>query len=312
LKVILNQRIKIVYDTSDGKELDDHDLVWCDFYFKRSFDRGYVAHLPKREVIFPLGFNYPAYGPHDYSLVRLLWAIISSNSLSNLEKVLNSVFRLTALSDFLKTSSGRKNALYSNIEDLPRFDLPNRAIFFTRLWDPGRTQDLSLVEEREKMNQVRVEIIRKMRLHFGDHFLGGLEPTQYAVKYFGDCVVHDPRIVYKKNYMKLLRQASIGIATEGLQKSNGWKIAEYIAGSKAIVSRTLCYEIPGNFQAGENYLAFATSDEGIEQVSKLLNNPQLLFAMKVRNFVYYNSFLRPDVLIWNTLKIIQDKCAEID
>jgi hypothetical protein len=302
LKLILDGRIKVAYDANDSNAIDLDTLSWCDFYFKRSFDGQLVDSLPEKSRIFPLGFNYPAYGPNDYSLTRLVWGVMSSKSFPDIKKNLVSFSRLTALSSLLKTSPGRSNSGYTSFEDLPRFDMPTRVIFFARLWDPEHVQDLSLKLEREKMNQMRVEIIRKMQKHYGDIFWGGLEPTDYAAKYFGDCVVQDPRIIYKKNYVGLLRQSSIGIATAGLQKSNGWKVAEYIAGSKAIVSEELCYEVSGDFQATMNYLPFSSPDQALDQVALLLTNKHLLYEIMVRNFVYYHLFLRPDMLIWNTIQ----------
>jgi hypothetical protein len=47
----------------------------------------------------------------------------------------------------------------------------------------------------------------------------------------------------------------------GLYESNGWKLGEYVAGSKAIVSEHLHYDAPGNFSPEQNYLEFNSADE---------------------------------------------------
>ncbi len=302
LRIVLNNRIKIVYDTYDGQTIYDDELEWCDFYFKRSFNADAISEIEGKEKIFPLGFNYPVYGIKDYSFSRIIWGGMSSKSIPDLRKTLISVIRLSLLSYFLKTGSGKRNALYSFFEDLPRFDKPKLVIFFARLWDPGRSQEIQFRDERERMNQMRVEIIRKMTKNLGEFFVGGLEPTEFSLKYYKDCVVQDPHIVYKKNYLNLLKHSSIGIATQGLLKSNGWKIGEYIAGAKAVVSESLFSQVPGNFLPSRNYLLFSSSDEAIEQVIKLLENPQLRYEMMVENYAYYHLFLRPNMLIWNTLK----------
>lgn len=308
LRVIVNKNIKVIYDTFDGEEIDRNELAWCDFYFKRSFNRVYLSNFAETESrkIFPLGFNYSLYGPGDYSLVRLLFGLFSLRSWADIKKISASFFRLTPLSCFLKTSSGRSNAFYSKFENLPNFVNMPRIVFFTRLWSLERMKNNILRDERDAMNQMRVAIIRKMKRNFGDCFVGGLEPTEFSNRFFRDCVVQELGIVYKKNYLQLLRNSSIGIATTGLMKSNGWKIAEYIAGAKASVSEKLFFEVPGDFQETKNYLSFGSPDEAVEQAGNLMENPRLRYEMMVRNFAYYHLYLRPDFFIWNTLKVVSN------
>lgn len=105
--------------------------------------------------------------------------------------------------------------------------------------------------------------------------------------------------------MKTLHQSDICIGTMGLHKSIGWKTAEYVAASKGIVNETLHYEVPGNFLEGKNYLAFITNEECMTGVSKLVDDPDLLFQMKVNNRQYYENYLRPDMLIKQVLKIVE-------
>jgi hypothetical protein len=297
LKVILNREIKLAYDTFDGEAINEECLNWCDFYFKRSYCHD---QMQENKKIYPLGFNYSVFGSHDFSTRRLLFSL-ESISLRNFREVIHVITRLTPFSYFLKTSSGKMNSSMSVFEDIPRFDLPFRVIFFTRLWDPGRTKQPDLIEEREKMNEMRVNLIRSLRKQFGESFIGGIEATEYACKYFKDIVVAKT-VTNKKNYLEQLRQSSIAISTIGLLKSNGWKIAEYIAGAKAIVSQKLHFDVPGDFIPEKNYLEFITVEECLSQVERL-RDPELRFRLMEQNFLYYQRYLRPDMLVWNTLKI---------
>jgi hypothetical protein len=100
--------------------------------------------------------------------------------------------------------------------------------------------------------------------------------------------------------MKLLRQYPIGIATTGLFNSIGWKFAEYIGFSRAIVSEKLNFEAPG-LESGKHYLGFTTLDECVEAVSTLMNDKDLCAQMMIRNHEYYQTYLRPDRMVWNAL-----------
>ncbi|MDR3562497.1 MAG: hypothetical protein P4N59_13835, partial [Negativicutes bacterium] len=50
-----------------------------------------------------------------------------------------------------------------------------------------------------------------------------------------------------------------------------------------------------------NYLEFSTADECVEKVTLLMENKEKRNAMMQDNFIYYNNYLRPDMLVWNTL-----------
>lgn len=298
LRCVVNKKIKIVYDTFDGATIDQDALSWCDYYFKRSYSFLEMKENPK---IMPLGFNYAVFGSNDFSLQRIIYSLGFSYIKKKPKDVVNILVRHSPLSFFLKHSAGKLNASISDFEDIPRFDLPFRVIFFTRLWDPGRTNNQDLIQEREFMNTMRVNLIRTLKKNYGESFIGGLEATEFAGKYFSDIVVPDS-LTNKKNYLRLLRKSSIGISTAGLLKSNGWKIAEYIAGAKAIVSEKLYYEVPGDFLPEKNYLQFTSVEECINQIERL-RDPEFRFRLMEQNFVYYHRYLRPDMLIWNTLKV---------
>ena len=60
---------------------------------------------------------------------------------------------------------------------------------------------------------------------------------------------------------------------------------------------------PGDFREGENYLTFATAEECIAAVQKLVEDPALLYHMKKNNEAYYRSYLKPEVLVQNSLKM---------
>jgi hypothetical protein len=71
----------------------------------------------------------------------------------------------------------------------------------------------------------------------------------------------DNRMSDKKTTSGLLRDYPICVATTGLHGSIEWKMAEYIAVSKAIVSEELNYSVSADFARGKNCLDFTTPEE---------------------------------------------------
>jgi len=307
-RVILNNNIKIIYDTFDGSEISNNDLDWCDYYFKRSFDMQVITKNNLENQVFPLGFNYSAYGPKNFNFQKFLYSISSVKSLGSLRNIAIPIIRSDRLLSFVfSTNLGRHNCYYKNFEYLPHFDPDPLIIFFARLWDPGRSKSAELINERMEINQMRIDIIRGLRKEFGEKFLGGLSSDEFTEKIAKDCIVENQNQIKKKAYMALVKNSNICIATQGLLGSNGWKLAEYVAGAKSIVSEKLNYLVPGDFLPRKNYLEFSSADECINQVHFLAKNPEARYQMMLENFNYYNHYLRPDMLIWNTLKIALQK-----
>jgi hypothetical protein len=100
-----------------------------------------------------------------------------------------------------------------------------------------------------------------------------------------------------------LREFPICVATVGLNGSNGWKLAEYVAASKAILSEPLVYEVPGEFTHEKNYLQFQTPDELVETAVKLIEDAELRSSMMHANRQYFREYVRPDAMVRNSLKI---------
>ena len=140
-----------------------------------------------------------------------------------------------------------------------------------------------------------------MRQHFGDRFVGGIEENDLSKEQCPELIVSKNLFTQKLNYIKLLHQCTIGIATPGLEASVGFKLAEYIACSKAIISTPVNALVPGDFIGGSNYLEYTTADDCVALADKLLSNKTMTGEMMENNFRYYQQYLRPDKLVWNSV-----------
>lgn len=164
------------------------------------------------------------------------------------------------------------------------------------------------------INENRIKIIRILQSKYRDQFVGGLQDTKIAREMASDLIVNRWR-TNRAVYLKLMKESDICIGTIGLDESIGWKTGEYVAASKAIVNETFHYEVPGNFAVGKNYLNFDDFNECVEAVQYLIDNPSVIYEMKMHNREYYLNYLKPDVLILRTLemvdKYIEKGCKEL-
>lgn len=304
LRVVINDTIKVVYDMHDSYEIDKNSVEWSDVYFKRSYARSLIPgeYLSK---VYSYGLNYVVYPsrPDMYEIERLFlmkegWRIKQSR--------ISAMFRLFGDSVlFVPTER--------NIYAEPDLSSDSSVIFMTQAWDPEegfRTKEKQM--ERLDINNMRADCIRLLRRKFKNQFIGGFANSEYALRNYGDLVFSNIGITRKSRYLRELRRHQICIATKGLHGSNGGKLGEYVAFSKAIVSETLNYEVPGNFESGKHYLSFSTPVECVEKVTCLMDDKMLRNSMMTNNNRYYLRSLRPDILLLNTIDVALNACAKGD
>lgn len=283
------RRKTIFYDLWDGYQRPNEmrlALDQADFYFKRSFSRAQNQLLFPGDCdkMYPLGFNYHVTFP-------------------------GTPFSEPVWKAGIKQLLGRVPNRYFTPDKFEGTAVPvtgsGRILFLTRLWDPeepGLSPQLKL--ERETLNTTRIAMLRSLKQNCGSRFVGGLNDAPISRKLAPDLIVPDS-MTNRKQYLRLLQESDICIATTGLHGSIGWKTGEYVAAAKAIVSEPLLYEVPGSFRDGTHYLTFSTPEECLTQVRRLLADPAKVLAMKRANEAYYRQYLRPDVMINNTLAIVE-------
>lgn len=290
----------IFYDTSDGPSLSDDALEVADAYFKRSYLYEAIP-LRNKSRVFPLGFNYEVYGGkfdhHEFSRMFFRKQLVSRPV-----ELIRCIAQVSSIR-FLPTTL--------NMHALPKPDQEPRVLFMARAWDPnGEVPGLSLPleqkQQRASLNEMRARCIELLRKELGSYFYGGFDHSHYATQNFRSLLLDSSVLSSKKNYISLLHQHPICIATTGLHGSIGWKMGEYVAFSKCIVSEKLNFVVPGDFLKDRNFLEFDTPEICLQKVMELVENKSSRREMMEQNWLYYSMFLRPDKLVANTLLIASE------
>jgi hypothetical protein len=293
VEVLVNGKVRLAYDMSDGYHFDlervQKFFKRIDHIFKRSYNANNHSSYEFAQKVHPLGLNY-----HVTTKDNIMDKTKSNNVIGKVKW-------------YMKEKSGKnyhQQFYVKKFEDVPRKDnLEPKILFSARTWGPSDSPELN-EEETIEMNEMRATCIRKLRNRFGENFVGGFPPRKEAVELYSDCLL-DSSVTNRDKFLKIMKQSDICISTIGLHKSNGWKLGEYVASSKAIIGEKFYYDVP-NFNKGVNYLEFITPEECVEQVEKLVNDKERLFQMKEDNFHFYNNYLRPDKLVLNSLMGIEN------
>ena len=280
---------RLIYDMGDGYNVPE-DTQYCldhsDFCFKRSFsaEKNRAMLRDYEGKMFPLGLYFRVTHPRN-PINEPLWKAA------------------------LKTLMGRASARYFVPKVFvgkpePEGDRTPRILFLTQLWndqEPGFSEEEN--RERTDINRMRIDIIRALRERYGDNFIGGLNDSALSRTWAPDLIM-PAEYTERKKYVKLLHSCDICIGSMGLFEIIGWKTGEYVAAAKAIVNERFCYSVPGGYREGEHYLPFETAEECLAAVEALVQDPEKLYAMKKANEIYYREYLKPEVLVENSLKLV--------
>jgi hypothetical protein len=286
----------LFFDTNDYAESDEKNLEKCDCYFKRSYSAEHVnaSHPKYQDRIYPLGLNYYVL-PDRRSTMALRRSISRSKPLlEQLDGILSSIDVKNRLAFYPRLR---------NLNALPVYSAEPRVLFMVTAYDPyndpQRAKDK--IEEKVQLNEFRASCVRTLRSELGPRFFGGFVHNKFTRLKYKDVLIEHARDAKKSNYLSLLQDFPICVATSGLHGSIGWKLAEYVAFSRAIVTEKLQFEVPGGFQPEHNYLEFTSPESCAEQSMRLLNDCELRKNLMFNNSLYYQHYLRPDMLVFNAI-----------
>ena len=266
-----------VYDRSDvfGREL----LEYCDLYFKRSYYAAGIARLPValQSKIVPFGMNYACRTSGKYL------PAIAGPALGNLRRAIGGgpVAVKDALLQLVMISR------YRLFELEPSVPLRPEIVFQTRVW----TQADCSTEPIEPLNESRVELVRALRKSFPKHFRGGVIPTKLARERYPDALTAEP--TRPAGYLAASRESLIGISTRGLHHSVPFKLPEYLAGSKCVVSEPLRNVLPDVLEDEREVLWFRDVDECLARCEELLRWPERAHELRHNAWKYYQEQVAP-------------------
>lgn len=281
----------VVFDLMDGYFYNDPAAVLAlfsraDVVFKRSFsaekNRQFPDGIPAK--LRPLGLNYYVTCPG-----------------SPLEAERSAKSRLKQWALSTRCYPQDFEACLTRVRKKPRI------LFLTRLWDsdePAVRQYPELQAEWRQVNADRIELLHRLQSAFPEQFTGGVSDNACARQLCPELIVPD-KLTGKRAYLHRMQHTEICVASTGLHGSTGWKLAEYVAAGRAIVTEPLRYTLPGGFEEGKNYKTYTSPAECEEQLRQLLTDPAAILAMAQHNAAYYQAWLRPEQQVRQALRQLE-------
>ena len=298
LDAIIDGKVKAHFDAHDAEDIATGELDDSDLYFKRSYLPSLIATLSRdqRSRIQPLGLNYRVLPSRiDWFAARRAVSLRGRLTARSMPRSLKEAFDP-------HNSFGYKPRV-RGMEAPAQLDAEPRVLFLAATYDPhddpGRARDK--IEDRMSVNETRARCIRLLKDELGERFMGGFADSAFARQRYPDLIM-PCSLTTQARYIATMRSHPICVATTGLHGSIGWKLAEYVAFSKAIVTEKLLYSVPGDFARDRNYIEFASPDDCAAAATRLIEDRDLRERLMLNNAAYYREYVRPDALVANVLK----------
>jgi hypothetical protein len=279
---------KIAIDVHDKNDrFEESYLARCDLYLKRSY---VAAAVPARwsSKVVPFGINYGFRG-------RGVAAVVCRTGVM---RIATDPVGFAVLA--------RQYLLSPRAEDFerpPRAPATDAILFQTRVFPPG----LAGLHDAERLNEERVVLLKRLQREFGNRFVGGLYPDAFARSRYPSLVTRFPSA--PRDYIRWSRQFRIAIYTGGLFDSIAFKMAEYLASSKCIVSARFRNELPQPLEHGTHLLHFSSADECLSCCEALLRDERLALHLSQEAWRYYRSFVEPAAHMSWLLREVETRIA---
>lgn len=315
--VTASRRIAICFDTADWRTLVSPDhLRTADVYFKRSYHAPFIAQLEPalQSKMAPMGLQYACTSRRESLLKSVREVVAQEIACGNVSSApLKTLKRIAAcpIKRAIEAAGALPNLqrpMYiDRYEVSPDVPAEPKIYYRTRVYGPDDAPDNFRLGRMNEVNELRANTVRALRGHFGERFIGGLRHSDYARRAYPDCLFHgDPGW---RGHVALTNRCLIAVNTAGLHDSTSWKMAEYMAASRCIVSERPFYETPSPLVEGEHYLAMATPEDCVAACERLLDEPETARSMREATFRYYAAHVRPDQVIKDCIGAAVRRCA---
>ena len=312
------RRLEICFDTEDWRRIaSPDDLASADVYFKRAYHAPYIAQLEPavRCKVAPMGLQYACSSRkeswfesiRDAAALQIATGGLRRTPLKALKRVAALPIRrgLKALGAVGRT---HLPMYVDEFESSPDAPARLKIYYRTRVYGPDDAPENFRLGRMNEVNDLRANTVRALKARFGDRFIGGLRHSEHARRTYPDCLY--PEEVGLHGHVALMQDCLVAVNTAGLHDSTSWKMAEYLAASRCIVSERPFYDSVAPLVEGRHYLAFSTPAECVAACQRLLDDSDMARAMRAANHAYYAAHVRPDQVVRHCLAAALQRVSE--
>ena len=283
--IILPAKKRIVIDFGDKHRINKNGLHWCDVYAKINIRAGHTfADLSGKEVL-KIEQIGPGFGINQLSTTRL-----GCLAISNRLKIKSLVDRV-AVSEkqfFGGYNWARKRLSLESYSDSSTY-ANDDYIFHVSQYYMNQSGG-------GEANNARLKFVQCAAKHCNVRFEGGLVSPANAVN-GQDRSMYASTQYSMEEYLRNTKNSAVVFNTPAAWGCHGWKLGEYLAMGKAIISMPLVNEVPPGLVHGENIHLVEDSENLSEVINHILFDHDYRRHLEVNAFKYFQQCLHPEKII---------------
>jgi len=284
---------KIIIDYRDKVTIKENAYYWCDKYAKINFNKELSEISFNNKIIsIPPSFGiklWGFWGTLYYCLLNLMRCKFSPLESTKIHFIdyFGMYFRRSRIESYDKKQY--------HIRELSNNKVKKQFVFFiSTLWQHDNCI--------KGTNILRKKFIELCKSHIEIEFEGGFYSKSSHPQYskFKEIIFLNRYSIEK--YISKTMLSSFVFNTPAVFNCHGWKLAEFLAMGKAIISTPILNELPAKLIHGKNIHIVSNNSELEEAINLLVNNINYRKHLEIEAKTYYEEFVSPKSVIKYILK----------
>ena len=273
--VIIEQKgvdFKFIIDSRDANTFIEFELEWCNVYGKVNYNIETIPEKFKSKIL-PIG---PSFAIKNWNLLQTFYFFCT-----NYYKFYDQI----ADKNNYKANFFRQYKRMSINEYRPSKTKENYIFFLSSIW---KSEPIT-----NQKRAIFIDVCKSFKTIF---FEGGFAPRADGNNLGFNNLTISKRYSLKQ-YLANTKHSVLVFNTPAVQSCHGWKLAEFLALGKAIISTTHLNELPEKLNHNE-HLLYNDCDENLKStIQSLLDDNELKLKLEKNARQYFERNLAPKVII---------------
>ena len=268
-----DKEIKIAIDAFDTAKINLHLLEWADVYGKVNKNEEYLPQKNQNKIL-AVG---PGFGIRIWSPLETITYSFRNWFISRKRAKLRRNFFASYWRQHKRVNLNKYNTLPNNRD--------NFIYFISSLW-----------KKEKKTNSDRFLFMSACKELPFVQFEGGFAPRDDIKKMGFEKLVSER--VNLQEYLNKISSSFVVFNTPAVQNCHGWKLGEYLALGKAIISTRPSNLLPEPLIHGKHlHLVSENKEEMKMAITKILNEPEYRKKLETNAREYYSNNLAPEIVV---------------
>ncbi|MBD2700690.1 hypothetical protein IC229_08585 [Spirosoma sp. BT702] len=283
---------KYVIDWSDDSSIEPSDYAWCDVYGKINFNPEQTAEQYHQKIAsLAPSFGIKIWNNLDTSIYGFQNLVRIQRKISKVKSFLSSYYKQSkqvAINNY-KPSKSATDYIYS----------------INTLWSSDQW-----INNDETVNLYRANFMKVCKNLLNINFEGGFiySKIKNMNPHFQKFIIN-AKWIPKETYINKIKASVLVFNTPAWALCHGWKLGEYLALGKAIISTPIINELPEPLVHGKHiHIVSGNEDDIRDAIELIISDTEYRQSLERNAHDYYLKYVSPS----QSIRILLQKCqAEV-